>query len=83
MAIISRKYLRMNEHLVIGAGYSCAGRCGNMREQYAMELKQLAKMQKMWALRKPILDAHISAIQGKLKYCRFIMVRPKGLDPRR
>ena len=70
MAIISRKYLRMNEHLV-------------MREQYAKGLKQLAKMQKMWALRKPILDAHISAIQGKLKYCRFIMVRPKGLDPRR
>ena len=28
-----------------------------MREQCAEELKQLAKTQKMWALRKPILDA--------------------------
>ena len=34
-----------------------------MREQYAMELKQVAKMQKMWALRKPILDAHILSLQ--------------------
>jgi len=37
-----------------------------MREQYAMELKQLAKMQKMWALRKPILDAHILSLQKKV-----------------
>lgn len=37
-----------------------------MREQYAMELKQLAKMQKMWALRKPILDAHILSLQEKV-----------------
>ena len=31
-----------------------------------MELKQLAKMQKMWALRKPILDAHILSLQRKV-----------------
>lgn len=37
-----------------------------MREQYAMELKQVAKMQKMWALRKPILDAHILSLQEKV-----------------
>lgn len=37
-----------------------------MREQYTMELKQLTKMQKMWALRKPILDAHILSLQGKV-----------------
>ena len=37
-----------------------------MREQYAMELKQLAKMQKIWALRKPILDAHILSLQEKV-----------------
>ena len=38
-----------------------------IREQYAMELKQLAKMQKMWALRKPILDAHILSLQEKVQ----------------
>lgn len=31
-----------------------------------MELKQLAKMQKMWALRKPILDAHILSLQKEV-----------------
>ena len=38
-----------------------------MRDQYAMELKQLTKMQKMWALRKPILDTHILSIREKVK----------------
>ena len=38
-----------------------------MREQYALELKQLAKMQKMWALRKPILDARILSLRDKIK----------------
>ncbi len=38
-----------------------------VREQCAEELKKLAQMQKMWALRKPILDAHIFALQGKIK----------------
>lgn len=36
------------------------------RDSRAEELKKLAQMQKMWALRKPILDAHISALQGKV-----------------
>ena len=39
----------------------------SMREQYAVELKQLAKMKKMWALRKPILDAHILSLQEKVQ----------------
>lgn len=39
----------------------------NTREQYAMELKQLAKMQKIWALRKPILDAHILSLQKDIQ----------------
>ena len=39
----------------------------SMRKQYSEELKQLAQMQKMWALRKPILDAHISSLQGKIQ----------------
>lgn len=30
------------------------------------ELKQLAQLQKLWALREPILDAHISALEGKI-----------------
>ena len=38
-----------------------------MREQYALELKQLAKMQKMWALRKPILDARILSLQENVQ----------------
>ena len=36
------------------------------RESRAEELKKLAHMQKMWALRKPILDAHILSLQGKV-----------------
>ena len=36
------------------------------RESRAEELKKLAQMQKMWALRKPILDAHILSLQGRV-----------------
>ena len=36
------------------------------RESRAEELKKLAQMQKVWALRKPILDAHILSLQGKV-----------------
>lgn len=38
-----------------------------MREQCTEELKQLAEIQKMWALRKPILDAHILSLQEKVQ----------------
>lgn len=37
------------------------------RERSAAELKKLMEAQKMWALRKPILDAHIFALQEKVK----------------
>ena len=37
------------------------------RESSAEELKKLAQMQKMWALRKPILDAHISSLQKRIQ----------------
>lgn len=37
-----------------------------MREQCAEELKKLAQMQEMWALRKQILDAHILLLQEKV-----------------
>ena len=43
------------------------GYAETMREQCAMKQKQLAKMQKMWALRKPILDAHILSLQEKVQ----------------
>ena len=37
-----------------------------VRDSRAEELKKLAQLQKMWALRKPILDAHILSLQEKV-----------------
>ena len=37
-----------------------------VREQCAEEVKKLAQLQKMWALRKPVLDAHILSLQEKV-----------------
>jgi len=36
-------------------------------KQYAEELKKLVNMQKMWALREPILDVHISLLNEKVQ----------------
>lgn len=38
-----------------------------MRERCATERKELAQMQKIWALRKPILDAHILSLQERIR----------------
>ncbi len=38
-----------------------------VQEQCVEELKKLAQLQKMWALRKPILDAHILSLQGNIR----------------
>ena len=38
-----------------------------VREQCAEEVKKLAQLQKMWALRKPILDAHILSLREKVQ----------------
>ena len=38
-----------------------------VREQCAEEVKKLAPLQKMWALRKPILDAHILSLQKRIQ----------------
>ena len=38
-----------------------------MREQYVEEVNKLAQMQKMWALRKPILNAHILSLQKRIQ----------------
>lgn len=38
-----------------------------MRERCATERKDLAQMQKIWALREPILDAHILSLQERIR----------------
>ena len=38
-----------------------------VRKQCAEELKKLVQLQKMWALRKPILDAHILSLQENMQ----------------
>ena len=43
---------------------ACAG---TVREQCAEEVEKLAQLQKMWALRKPILDAHILSLQENMQ----------------
>lgn len=54
---------RIHEEVLDTAVQGCVE---TMRKQYAMELKQLAKMQKTWALRKPILNARILSLQEKV-----------------
>ena len=38
-----------------------------LREQYAAELKKVTQLQKQWALRKPVLDAHCLALQKEIQ----------------
>ena len=38
-----------------------------LRKRYAAELKKVAQLQKQWALRKPVLDAHILSLQVKIQ----------------
>ena len=37
-----------------------------LREQYATELKKVTQLQKQWALRKPVLDAHCLTLQKEI-----------------
>ena len=37
-----------------------------VREQCAEEVKKLAQLHKMWALRKPVLDAHCLTLQKEI-----------------
>ena len=37
-----------------------------LREQYAAELKKVLQLQKQWALRKPVLDAHCLTLQKEI-----------------
>ena len=38
-----------------------------VRDRCVKEQEQVVKLQKMWALRKPVLDAHILALQRKIQ----------------
>lgn len=38
-----------------------------MRERCVAEQKQLAQLQKMWALREPFLDAHILSLHKRIQ----------------
>ena len=38
-----------------------------VRDSHVKEQEQIVKLQKMWALRKPILDAHILALQERIQ----------------
>lgn len=55
---------RIREEVLDAKVQACAE---TVRKQCAEELKKLVQMQKMWALRKPILDAHILSLQKKIQ----------------
>ena len=38
-----------------------------VRDRCVKEQEQVVKLQKMWALRKPVLDTHILALQGEVQ----------------
>ena len=38
-----------------------------MRDIRVKEREKLVKLQKMWALRKPVLDAHILSLQKRIQ----------------
>ena len=56
--------LRIHEEVLDAAVQEYAE---TVRKQCAEELKKLVQMQKMWALRKPILDAHILSLQKRIR----------------
>ena len=55
---------RIHEEVLDAKVQACAE---TVREQCAEEVEKLAQLQKMWALRKPILDAHILSLQGNIQ----------------
>ena len=55
---------RIHEEVLDEQVQACAE---TVREQCAEEVEKLAPLQKMWALRKPILDAHILSLQEKVQ----------------
>ena len=55
---------RIHEEVLDEQVQACAE---TVREQCAEEVEKLAQLQKMWALRKPILDAHILSLQENMQ----------------
>ena len=55
---------RIREEVLDAEVQACAE---TVREQCAEEVEKLAQLQKMWALRKPILDAHILSLQENMQ----------------
>ena len=55
---------RIHEEVLDAEVQACAE---TVREQCAEEVEKLAQLQKMWALRKPVLDAHISSLQKRIR----------------
>ena len=55
---------RIREEVLDAKVQACAE---TVREQCAEEVEKLAQLQKMWALRKPILDAHILSLQKRIQ----------------
>ena len=53
---------RIREEVLDAEVQACAE---TVREQCAEEVEKLAQLQKMWALRKLILDTHILSLQGQ------------------
>ena len=50
-----------------------------LREQYAAELKKVLQLQKQWALRKPVLDAHCLTLQKEiLRLDELVMEKLNG-----
>ena len=55
---------RIREEVLDAEVQACAE---TVREQCAEEVEKLAQLQKMWALRRPILDARILSLQGRIQ----------------
>ena len=55
---------RIHEEVLDAKVQACAE---TVREQCVEEVEKLAQLQKMWALRKPILDAHILSLQENMQ----------------
>ena len=55
---------RIHEEVLDAEVQACAE---TVREQCAEEVEKLAQLQKMWALRRPILDAHILSLQERIQ----------------
>ena len=55
---------RIHEEVLDEAVWDCAKK---LREQYAAELKKITQLQKQWALRKPVLDAHCLTLQKEIQ----------------